>query len=72
MSASLDTYETERAIAAIVAWARARRLPDDLVAKLPRLAERNDTVTREIADELAELGYPFTANDLRQAWRAPT
>lgn len=69
MSTQIDTYATKRAIEAVVKWALARRLPDELIAKLPRLAERNEHVTREIADELAEFGYPFTANDWRQAWR---
>lgn len=59
-----------RRLEAILFWSKARGLPTSFLDKLPKLATRDPLVVREIADDLAELGYPFTANELRAQWRA--
>lgn len=50
------------------AWARARAFPDKLIERLDQLATRSPPIVREIADEFAELGYAWTANELREQW----
>lgn len=52
----------------IISWAKAQGLPLSLIDRLPELARRDELTTRTIADEIAELGYPWTANDLRAYW----
>lgn len=59
------------ALREIVLWA-AGRLPAKIVDKLPRLGLRNELEVRMIADEIAEQGYPWTANDVRTRWRSPS
>ena len=51
-------------------WANEHGLPVATILRLPELVGRDPVVVREICDEIAELGYPFTANDLRARWRA--
>lgn len=52
------------------AWMRASQLPETLIDRIPDLKTRRDVTTREIADELAALGYAWTANEVRDRWRA--
>lgn len=49
-------------------WAAHKLLPQKLIDKLDRLPERDPATVREIADEFAELGYAWTANELRKEW----
>ena len=55
----------------LVAWAKERWLPAKFIDRLRELAARDPLVVREICDELAEMGYPFTANDLRNVYSSP-
>lgn len=68
---SIQNFPKWQTIDGLVAWAKAALLPAEFVARLPELARRDLLVVREICDELAELGYPFTANELRAYWRSP-
>lgn len=54
----------------LVSWARSKILPEVFIEKIPRLATRDVNVVREIADELVDLGYPYTAYEWRSYWRA--
>ena len=62
--------EIREALYGVMSWAKSKGLPDAFVQKLPELARRDPLIVREICDELAELGFPITANELRAYWRA--
>ena len=56
------------ALGALREWAIREGLPLSFVDKLPKLKTRDPEQIRVLMDELAELGYPFAANDLRRIW----
>lgn len=64
----LDLVPDPYAIADLAAWATARDLPPRFIASLSDLASRDPLKIREICDELAGLGYPWTANEWRRDW----
>jgi hypothetical protein len=51
----------------LIVWA-VGRMPPALVDRLPRLALRRELEVREIADEIATEGFPWTANEIRAKW----
>lgn len=65
-------HDDAEAIAELARWAAVHALPQHFIARIGELARRDPKKTREIADALAELGYPWTANDLRARWAPRT
>lgn len=68
MSHMLPAQPDASALAELVRWAKAQGLPQRFIDRLPELARRDAATTCGIADALAELGYPWTANELRAVW----